>query len=315
MKTELPQALDLYLQTRRSFGFALNKDEVELGGFIRYAKKVGHTGPLTSSLAIQWASQPKDCQPAYWAMRLGMVRRFTQFWQAYEPRTEVAPSDLFGPPATRRAVHLYSQQEFGALLKAASQLGRLHPLRGWTFCTLIGLLYCTGLRIGEALGLCDSDIDWADGVLTIRRAKHGHARIIPVQPSTLRALKRYRSLRDKALSRQSVPRFFVTFRARPLGYFGVSGPFRMLCQHLGWTQPPVPRLHDLRHTFAVRTLLAWYRTGQSIGPKLWTLSTYLGHRHLADTYWYLTAVPELMQLCQQRFANAQTWASQGVDHD
>ena len=315
MKTKLRQALDLYLETRRSFGFALDKDEVELGGFIRYANEVGHTGPLTSSLAIKWACQPEDSQPTYWAMRLGMVRRFTQFWQAYEPRTEVASPDLFGPRATRRAVHVFSQQEFAALLDAASLLGRRHLLRQWTFCTLVALLYCTGLRIGEALGLCDSDIAWADGVLTIRRAKHGHARIIPVQPSTVRALTRYRSLRDKTLSQRSFPRFFVGFAGRPLGYFGISGCFRTLCQHLGWTQPPVPRLHDLRHTFAVRTLLHWYRTGQPVGPKLWTLSTYLGHRHLADTYWYLTAVPELMQLCQQRFASAQTWASQGIEHD
>jgi integrase len=179
----------------------------------------------------------------------------------------------------------------------------------------MGLLDCTGLRIGEALRLSDQDIDWSAGVLTIRHAKNGHQRLIPVQPSTLQALQRYRTLRDKATGPDLTPRLFVTFRGRPLGYFGVVIAFRQLCRRLGWTQPPVPRLHDLRHTFAVRTLLAWYRSGQPVGPKLWTLSTYLGHRHPADTYWYLTAVPELMQRCQERFATAQAWASGGRGHD
>jgi integrase len=179
----------------------------------------------------------------------------------------------------------------------------------------MGLLDCTGLRIGEALRLSDQDIDWSAGVLTIRHAKNGHQRLIPVQPSTLQALQRYRTLRDKATGPDLTPRLFVTFRGRPLGYFGVVIAFRQLCRRLGWTQPPVPRLHDLRHTFAVRTLLAWYRSGQPVGPKLWTLSTYLGHRHPADTYWYLTAVPELMQRCQERFATAQAWAGGGRGHD
>jgi len=315
VKRNLHQAVDLYLKTRRSFGFALVQVGVQLRSFARYAQRVGHTGPLTTSLAIQWAQQPQQCTRSYWALRLDIVRHFAQFWLAYEPRTEIPPADRFGPISRRRAVHIYTRQELGALLEAGSEVGRVHPLRARTFCALVGLLDCTGLRIGEALGLLDRDIDWSAGVLTIRHAKNGHARLIPLQSSTLEALQRYRILRDKAIEPALAPRFFVTFRGSPLGYHGVSAIFRKLCRRLGWTQPPVPRLHDLRHTFAVRTLLAWYRSGQPVGPKLWTLSTYLGHQHLADTYWYLSAVPELMQLCQERFATAQTWASGGMDHD
>jgi integrase len=293
----------------------LVKDGFELHGFVRYVEQIGHTGPLTAQLAIQWAQQPQQADRLYWAMRLDIVRRFARFWLAYDPRTEVPPRGLFGPTCRRRAVHVYTPQEMGTLLHAASELGHVHPLRGWTFCTLLGLLDCTGLRIGEALGLADKDIDWPAGVLTIRHAKYGHARLIPVQPSTLEALQHYRTLRDKTTGPRLVPAFFVTVRGKPLGYTGVSAVFRSLCRQLGWTQPPVPRLHDLRHTFAVRTLLSWYQRGQPVAPKLWTLSTYLGHRHLADTYWYLTAVPELMQLCQERFAAAQLWASGGRGHD
>ena len=166
-----------------------------------------------------------------------------------------------------------------------------------------------------SLGLSDEDIDWPEQVLTIRHAKGGQTRLVPIQPSTAEALSRYRALRRKAVGPVAGPRFFVTFRGTPLGYFGVNMAFGQLRRALGWTQRPVPRLHDLRHTFAVRTLLAWYRGGEPVGPKLWTLSTYLGHQHLADTYWYLSAVPELMQLCQQRFAAAQSWASHRGDHE
>lgn len=315
MKKNLRQAVELYLVTRRSFGFALIKDGFELQGFVRHAEQIGHTGPVTAQLAIQWARQPQQADPIYWASRLDIVRRFACFWVAYEPRTEIPPRGFFGPTVRRRAVHVYTRQEVLTLLNTASHLGEVHPLRGETFRTLLGLLDCTGLRIGEALGLCGTDVDWSAGVLTIRQAKYGHARLIPVQTSTLEMLRGYQTFRDKVIRPSLTPKFFVTIRGKPLGYTGVSAVFRGLCRGLSWTQQPVPRLHDLRHTFAVRTLLAWYRSGEPVEPKLWSLSTYLGHRHLADTYWYLSAVPELMELCQERFAAAQVWASGGKNHD
>jgi integrase len=315
MKKTLSQAVDFYLDTRRQFGFALVQTGVELRSLVRYAEQSGHTGPLTSSLAIPWAQEPQRCQPSYWAHRLAIARRFAQFWLPYDSRTEIAPPGYFGPFSRRRAVHIYSPDEVGALLEASAQLGRVHPLRAASFRTVVGLLSCTGLRIGEALGLSDEDIDWQAQVLTIRHAKGGQTRLVPVQSSTMEALERYRSLRRKAIGLKAGSRFFVSFRGTPLNYFGVNRAFHQLSRSLGWTQRPIPRLHDLRHTFAVRTLLAWYRCGEPVDSKLWTLSTYLGHRHLADTYWYLSAVPELMQLCQQRFAAAQTWASQGADHE
>jgi integrase/recombinase XerD len=159
MKKNLRHAVQHYLATRRSFGFALVKDGFELRSLIRYAERTGHNGPLTAALAIRWAQQPKQAERLYWATRLGIVRRFAQFWIAYDSRTEIPPRALFGPTCRRRAVHVYSRQEIVALLNAASELGRDHPLRGSTFGTLLGLLDCTGLRIGEALGLSDQDID------------------------------------------------------------------------------------------------------------------------------------------------------------
>ncbi len=314
MKMNLGKAVEFYLETRRSFGFALVQVGVELRSLVRYGQEVGHSGPLTSSLILDWAQQPQQCAPSYHALRLEIGRRFAQFWLTYEPRTEVPPPGRLGPLYARRAVHIYSSEEVGALMDAASELRSIHPLRHSTFCTVVGLLDCTGLRISEALGLKEQDVDWSAGVLTIRDAKGGHSRLVPVHPSTLEALERYRRLRKKALRSGSTSRLFVSWRGCPLGYAGIQAPFRRLCCKLGWTCPPIPRLHDFRHTFAVRTLLRWYRNGQSPASQLWTLSTYLGHRHLADTYWYLTAVPELMQLCHARFAHAQNWASGGTTH-
>lgn len=314
MKMTLAQAVERYLETRRAFGFALVQEAVELGSFVRYAQALGHQGPLSASLALQWAQQPQQCARAYWARRLDIVRGFAQFWLAYEPRTQVPPRGCLGPSSRRRAVHIYSRQEVGALLRSAADLDRVHPWRARTFCAVVGLLDCTGLRIGEALALTDQDIDWSAGILTVRHGKGGRQRLLPVHTSTLQALQAYRALRDKAMAPRVAPRLFVGVRGQSLGYCAIGPVFRKLCRNLGWIQPPVPRLHDLRHTFAVRTLLGWYRSGESIGPKLCTLSTYLGHQHLAHTYWYLTSVPELMQLCQERFATAQAWASAGGDH-
>ncbi len=315
MKMDLAQAVELYLQTRRSFGFELSGPERMLRSFARYAQKTGHTGPLTAALALQWAQQPQHASRPYLALRLQAVRLFAQFWQAYDPKTEIPPTGYFGSSSHRRAVHIYSRQQLGQLLQSAASLHYPHPLRGQTLGALLGLLDCTGLRLGEALGLADQDIDWAAGVLTIRHAKGGHTRLIPVQPSTTEALQRYRAVRERTLGSASAPRFFVTYRARPLQRCSVEYAFRQIRRQLGWTQRPVPRVHDLRHSFVVRTLLAWYQSAEPIEPKLWTLSTYLGHQHPANTYWYLTAVPELMELSQQRFATAQAWASGGTLHE
>ena len=315
MKIELAQAVEFYLETRRSFGFELAASGRLLRSFVRYAQETGHTGPLTAALALQWAQQPQQASQPYLALRLQATRLFAQFWQAYDPETEIPPAGYFGSGSHRRAVHIYSRTELGQLLQSAASLQYPHPLRGQTLSALFALLDCTGLRLGEALGLVDQDVDWAAGVLTIQHAKGGHKRLIPVHASTLEALQRYRTVRDQALGSILAPRFFVSYRARPVPPCTVEYGLRQIRRRLGWNQRPVPRVHDLRHTFAVRTLLGWCQSAEPIEPKLWTLSTYLGHQHPAYTYWYLTAVPELMELAQQRLATAQAWASGGTAHE
>jgi integrase len=237
----------------------------------------------------------------WWAYRLNTVRRFARFWVAFDSRTEVPPAGLFGPAKRRGPVHIYTGQEIAALLAAAEQLG---PAQGWRGClyrTLLGLLACTGLRISEALALTDQDVDCSSGLLTVRRAKGGQSRCLPLQASTVSALLAYRQLRQRAVPEPKGPAFFLTAKGTPPAYAQVAAVFRKLCWGLGWKREPLPRLHDLRHTFAVNCLIRWHQQNQEVGQKILTLSTYLGHRQVSDTYWYLTAVPQLLNLSSKRF--------------
>ena len=163
--------------------------------------------------------------------------------------------------------------------------------------TLIGLLATTGMRVGEALRLEPGDIDWSDGVITIRQSKFGKSRLVPVLPDTIAALERYVDTRDRWLRvERTTPRLFVSIRGTALIYPVVQEVFRRLCheRRIGTNAPYSPRVHDLRHTFAVTTLIGWYRNGDDIEVRLPALSTYLGHRDPRSTYWYLSAAPELL---------------------
>jgi integrase len=221
-----------------------------------------------------------------------MVRRFARFWQRFDPRTEIPPAGLLGPTFRRRPVHLYTDPEVQSLLASTSILGS--GLRAANLRTLLGLLRCTGLRVSEALSLHEGDIDWHQRVLTIRQSKSGQARFVPVRADTLAALQSYARLRQRCHPLNPTSAFWLSTTGKPLSYGTVRDAFLRLRRHLGWHRRPVPRLHDLRHTFAVACLLGWCRHRQPVGARIATLSTYLGHRQVTDTYWYLTAVPELM---------------------
>ena len=176
------------------------------------------------------------------------------------------------------------------------------PLRAATYDTLIGLLTVSGLRIGEAIKLDRSDLDWAQGVLLIRESKFGKSRLVPLHPSSMQALSDYAVLRDDFQPRPKELSFFVSLKRKRLLYAVVQQTFRRLVDTagIGANAPSAPRLHDLRHTFAVRTLLDWYRAGEDVQAKMPSLSTYLGHREPACTYWYLSAAPELLALAAAR---------------
>ena len=253
---------------------------------------------------MEWAQQDKTARPAEWAKRLSFVRGFARHWSAHDSQTEVPPSGLLPHRPGRAHPYLYSNEEVRKLLQAAQRLPSTHGLRGRTYYCLLGLLAVAGLRISEARNLQTEDVDLEEGVLTIRGAKFGKSRLVPIHPSTRKVLSDYASRRDH---------FLPTIGLRPSSYLGVglgwmalrSGArFTSLSRQIGLRGPSDshgPRLHDFRHRFAVETLVQWYRSGQDVERRLPVLSTYLGHVHVADTYWYLSACPELMGLAVKRF--------------
>ena len=252
---------------------------------------------------------PEDASPSWLAQRLSVVRGFAKHLALLDEGTEVPPADLLPDRSHRATPYLYSTEEVLGLMAAAGKLPS--PLRRATVSTLVGLLYVTGMRIGEAIRLDRHDVDLAQGVLVVRDSKFGKSREIPVHDSTARALRAYARCRDELCPQASSPAFFVSLAGTRLRYCNVHLAFLGLVREAGLAPRSAtcrPRPHDLRHSFAVSTLIGWYRDGADVEPRLARLSTYLGHVHPANTYWYLSAAPELLSLAAARL-DAATGAS------
>lgn len=298
----LRAAVEDYLVLRRGLGFKLRLPGPALLDFAAFLERE-HAPHITSELAARWAMLPRECQPALWAARLGFVRRFAQHHRATDPRTEIPPASLLPFRPRRARPYLYSERQIQRLLAAASALPPRASLRGATYYCLFGLLVVTGLRISEALALELQDVDLEHDVLTIRGAKFGKTRLVPLHVSTIRVLTHYARRRDRYLGASCAPRFLVNDRGRSLESSNVRRTFYRLSRQIGLRSPTDrhgPRLHDFRHRFAVKTLMRWYRSGQDCERRLPVLANYLGHGHISDTYWYLSAHPELMGLAKRR---------------
>jgi integrase/recombinase XerD len=299
----LEQALADYLQLRHSLGHELAEAGWLLPGFVAYLD--AHDLPtVTIEAALAWAQQapksPTGQVTTVGPRRMTAARGFARYLSGIDGGTEVPPLGLMPHRQRWRQPFIYSAADIDALLELARQTID-SPLRAATYQTLIGLLAASGLRIGEAIKLDRSDVDWAQGVLLIRESKFGKSRLVPLHPSSMTALKGYAQLREELQPRPAEPAFFVSLNQKRLLYAVVQLTFRQLINNagIGAGAPSPPRLHDLRHTFAVRTLLGWYRAGEDVQSKIPSLSTYLGHREPASTYWYLSA-PELLALAAAR---------------
>jgi len=295
----LRQAVREYLALRRSLGYRLREAGGDLAHFATFLEQKG-AEVITVALALEWAV-PSAAVPLPTATRrLTAVRGFARHWQASDPRTEVPPVGLLPGHARRARPHLYTAAELQRLLAAAQALP---PLRGATYGCLLGLLAVTGLRLGEALALTPADVDLRAGILTIRQAKFGKSRLVPVHPSTQRALRAYARQRTAWLAGRPASTFFVSNRGSRLTDTVVDWTFAALSRQSGLRGPTDthgPRLHDFRHRFAVETLVRWYRAGHDAERRLPILATYLGHAHVTHTYWYLSACPELLGLARAR---------------
>jgi integrase len=296
----LEQAMRDYLALRRSLGYDLAEAHWLLPSFVAFLDANG-ADTVTVQAALTWAQQPPG-RGGYSVAprRMTIVRGFARYLAGIDPATEIPPLGLVPHRPHWRPPFLFTQPDVDTLLAEAGSLAT--PLRATTYRTLIGLLAVSGLRIGEAIKLDRADIDWADGVLLIRESKFHKSRLVPLQPTSIRALHTYQQVRDRLQPRPLEPSFFVSRKRRRLHYAVVGQTFRRIVDGagIGAGAPSSPRLHDLRHSFAIRTLIGWYRSGQDVQARLPALSTYLGHREPAHTYWYLSASPELLALAAAR---------------
>jgi integrase/recombinase XerD len=289
-----------YLSLRRALGFRLVEAEVYLKDFCAFMG-TRHEIIVTAQLALEWATAPAHIRPTSWACRLTTVRQFARYLKGFDPRTQVPGTRLLPFRPRRCKPYLYSQREIRQLMAAAKIMPSRQALRPWTVRTLIGLLAVTGMRLGEALVLRREDVDLKAGVLTIRGSKFLKSRLVPLHPSTSRALADYAQRRDACLQERwgvRDPNFLLTGRGREFNPSQVHKAFYAISRTVGLRGPGVnrgPRLHDMRHRFATETLLRWSRSGLEIDREMPTLSTYLGHANISDTYWYLSAHPELMR--------------------
>lgn len=306
----LRQALEEYLQLRRSLGHQLADAARLLPRFVGYLEATGAEF-VTIERALAWSQEP-DAVPGttVWGARMMAVRGFSRYMAGIDPRTEVPPAGLIPLRRLWKPPFIYSEADVSALMGEAHQ-SISQPMRAATFETLIGLLAATGLRVGEALRLDRGDIDWSEGVLLIRQSKFGKSRQVPLLASTVDALEVYAHQRDRLQPRPRTPAFFVSLRGTRVIYEVVHEVFRKLCDATGVGAGSVrrPRIHDLRHSFAVSTLVGWYRNGIDVQARLPWLSTYLGHRDPRSTYWYLSAAPELLAHAASRLEASKADAS------
>ena len=308
----LRNALTQYVSLRRALGTKLREPARTLGYFVEFLERK-EVEFITSDLALRWAMEPQGVQRATWARRLGMVRGFASWFSTVDTRTEVPPRRLLPARRRRNKPHIFTEQEIEQLMAEAARLASPTEFRAMTYVTLIGLLSATGLRLGEALSLGRSDVDLQNGMLAIRQTKFGKSRFVPIEDSTRVALERYAKTRDELCSRSGAETFLVSERGRPLPSCTARDTFARISCAIGLRSPTPtggvgrgPRLQDFRHRFATRRLIEWYRAGLDVGRELPKLATYLGHINVAHTYWYIEAVPELLQLASDHLSGPQT---------
>jgi integrase/recombinase XerD len=297
-------AVEDYLQMRRALGYKLESQGQLLFAFVAYLERA-QAATVTIELAVAWATDPAGADPVWWAKRLSVARQFARYLQTIDPACEVPPARLL-PYRTRRATpYPYTPQDIAAVMRATDALAL--PLQAITYRTLIGLLAVSGLRVGEAIGLDRDDIDDPDGLVRVINGKFGKSREVPLHASAMRALEAYRQRRDQLCPRPACEAFFLSTAGTRLHAANVRRVFTRLVRSIG-LEPRSPRcrpqLHDLRHRLAVNTLLDWHRAGLDVQARLPWLATYMGHTEPANTFWYLTATPELLGLVAERLEPA-----------
>jgi len=306
MSSDLARHAGDYLKLRRTLGHDLADAARLLPRFVAHLDAIG-ASRITTEVALMWVRRPDaDPSSSVWLRRMTVVRGFARYMSGIDPATEVPPLGLVTYRQRWRPPFIYSASDVEALMGAVPQLVPT-PLRATTIHTVIGLLAATGMRVGEAIALDRDDIDWADRVLVVRTSKFNKSREVLLDPTVIAALRSYAHIRDRHVPHPASRTFFVSAKGTPVIYGVLGTVFRKLlaATGVGADSAVRPRIHDLRHSFAVHTLVRWYRDGQDVAALLPRLSTYLGHRSPVSTYWYLSAAPELLALAANRLDNAE----------
>lgn len=292
-----------FIVLRRKLGCQFREQARLLAEFDSFVARSGHEGPATAELAIDFATADLSLAGSGQARRFQLVRHFYDYLATFEPITPVLDPRELRWPRTRAIAYIYTAAELGRLLQEARTISRRNPIRGITLHAIVGLAASTGLRVGEVTRLDRADVDLETGIMTIHRSKFSKDRLVPIHPSTVVELRRYASARDARYGQSCSPGFFLTLRGERFARGTLEGDFWQLTRRAGLRRrrPVGPRFHDLRHTFAVRRLVAWYEEGSEVQTMLPVLATYMGHVHYTDTAYYLQATAELLGLAANRF--------------
>lgn len=303
--SQLSQELNRYLSIRRNLGYSLITTEQILRGFIAFAEQEGveYVGP---ELFLRWHDAFGQANQQTWSRRLGIIRIFAKWLHGINPKHTVPSAELIPAHYRRTRPYIYSKEEIRSIVSTAAILPSIDGIRGITYSTLFGLIAVTGLRINEALSLNTTDIDLEAGVITLRRGKRGKSRLLPLSSSTTAKLAEFVKTRNRLLG-ASPEAFFVSSQGKRLSDCNARYQFALVCQMIGLRATEKfhrhgrgPRIHDLRHSFAVHTLVNWYQMGKDPAQEMLKLTTYLGHNKPEHTYWYIEAIPELLDLASQR---------------
>jgi integrase len=300
--SELKTAVGEYLALRRALGFKLVMFDSLLKDFALFAE-MENTSFITVDIALRWAMKPQDCQPLTWTRRLSMIRGFAQYMSVIDPRTEIPPEKLLPHRIHRNSPYIFSDDEIARLVVGAGNLLCRRGLRAATLSTFFGLLAVTGMRSGEAIKLDIEDVNLSKRTIIVRQTKFNKTRLIPIHHSVCDALLRYAKIRNRICPTPNDRSFFISEKGDRLVFGNVLYAFTTLSKKIGLRKPDdtrPPHLQSLRHTFAVRTLIDWYKADLDIEKRMPDLSTYLGHASVVGTYWYLSAVPELLHLATSR---------------
>jgi len=298
----LQQLLQSYLEMRRGLGFKLHSDGVALKSFVLFMEQ-HQQNFITIQWALEWAKSTSKVKPVRWAIRLSFVRPFACYCRTMDQHSEVIPNDLLPVHYQRPQPYIFSDNDIRRLLQASKQLDVKEPFFSNTLYCAFGLLSITGLRISEALNLMVDDVDLKNSLLTVRGAKFGKSRLIPLHKTTIDVLINYYEQREEFLKGQSLSYWFVNREKKRLRYDCIAYHFDHLLKSLeiySQRENHKPHFHDLRHFFAISVLLKWYHNKEDVERLLPILSAYLGHVETRDTYWYLSACPELMGIAKDR---------------